>query len=592
MSFFRLLLAAFFGTILASIVGFFLLLFIVGGLISSATAEKAVSVPEKTILEFNLAQAFAERSVEDPLLELLAENSGEAVPVGVHALTRALKAAQTDDRVIGLYLTNATPQAAPATLQELRRAIESFKASGKFVYAYSEYYSEAGLHLTALADSVFVYPTGGLEWDGLASTPMYYKGALDKLGIETEVIKVGSFKSAAEPFVEKRMSAANREQLTVLLADLWATITAPIATDRGIEPQTLTDLANGIALHDSSATDTMVALKLASGIRYEDQVLKLLAAKQGKGEKNEPETLSLSQYAKVKSGKKYSDSRIAIIYAEGEITMGGGEEFVTPDRMAKALRKAREDKRVKAVVLRVNSPGGSALASDMIWREVKLTAEAKPVIASFGDYAASGGYYIGVAADYIVAEAATITGSIGVVGLHINVGGMLENKLGITTERVTTNASSDFFSPYRSMTPTERSRAQNATNEVYRDFVSRVVEGREAYTTFEEVDKIGQGRVWSGTRALELKLVDELGGLGRAIALAAERGGAGDDYQLVEYPELKGPLQELLDSGTRAQLNLGQRLLSAPERELRRLVNSLDDPRGVYVRDFTVPELN
>lgn len=571
-NFFYYVFAAFFG------VGIALMVFVLFtlGLASSLGGEKKKIIKSGTVLEIDLNLPIKERSVSNPFATLM----GDKGAVGLQRYVRALEKAATDDKVVGVYIKGGVPQTGMATLETLRNAILEFKKSKKFVYAYGEIMTERGYYVAAAADSVWLYPSGMLEWNGLNSNPMFVRGALDKLGIEPRVFKVGSFKSAAEMFSEKQMSPANREQVQTLLDDFWKHLLTGVAASRNLSADGLDSLSANLSV---TRAQHAVQYKLVDGLRYEDEVNDRLKAA-SKIEKDEK--LRLVSLADYDAAQKYkeSDNKIAVVFAVGEINSGeGDEETIGSETIAKAIREAREDKDVKAVVLRVNSPGGSALASDVIGREIDLTKKEKPVIASYGDVAASGGYWISAKCDAIVSEPTTVTGSIGVIGLLANTQKFFNDKLGVTFDRVysTGNKYADIGDPNKPMSDFEAEVIQREVNAIYGDFIRRVREGRN-FPDSASVDAIAQGRVWSGTRAKELKLVDEIGSLNTAVKLAAQKAGVADDYEFVPYPVYKSKFQKLMD---KLSGQATAKLVSPEEMRVIRAVRYLlDAPSPVHAR--------
>jgi protease-4 len=389
--------------------------------------------------------------------------------------------------------------------------------------------------LSSVSDEIYINPSGLIEFNGLASETLFFKGLFEKLEIEPQVFRVGDFKSAVEPFLLDKMSDENRLQTQSFLDDLNDFYLKEMAESRGMDFETVSDInANMLVRKLKDATE----LNIVDGLWYEDQVIDLMKQKLGLKKEDKINTINVSRTNKaIKSKKKYSGNRIAVIVAEGEIMGGDADGIVSSDKFKEEIKKAKNNKNVKAIVLRVNSPGGSALASEVIWRELEEARKEKPVIASMGEVAASGGYYIAAASDSIVAQPNTITGSIGIFALWFNAQGLLNNKLGITTDVVKTGQLSDFLSPTRKVTEMERSIFQDQVEEGYDIFLDRVAEGRDM--TKEEVMKVASGRVWTGNQALENGLVDVLGGLDDAIKIAAEKAGISDDYRVVYYPEFK-----------------------------------------------------
>ncbi|MFO0435361.1 MAG: signal peptide peptidase SppA, partial [Sphingobacteriaceae bacterium] len=462
--------------------------------------------------------------------------------MGLNAILKNLEKAKSDTAVKGLYLNFNGMMAGKSSAQDIRKGILDFKKSGKFVYAYAENYSQSEYYVASAADKVFLNPQGGMEWKGLNMSLMFYKKTLEKLGVDVQIYRHGKFKSAIEPFMLDKMSEANRLQAETFLNSIWNNMVTEIAASRKTSVEVLNKLANELAIN---FPEDAVSYKLIDELMYEDEVMNLLKKRVGIKEGDKLNLIAHTTYNKFKpSGQYVGKDKIAVIYAIGSISSGeGNDDEIGSDRIAKAIKDARLDENIKAIVLRVNSPGGSALASDVIWREVNLAKKAKPFVVSMGDVAASGGYYISCAADRIFAEPNTITGSIGVFGIVPNMKKALEEKLGITIDTVNTNSHSDVMSTLRAATPTESVYIQKSVEKVYDVFITKVAEGRKI--TKDEVDSIGQGRVWSGTDALRIKLVDELGGLPEAIAYAAKQAKL-KEYKVTDLPTQKNPLDELL----------------------------------------------
>jgi len=505
---------------------------------------------------------------------------GSESGMGLNVIVSNLEKAKTDTAIKGVYLNFNGLMAGRSAMQDIREAIIDFKKSGKFVYAYSENYSQTEYYIASAADKVFLNPQGGMDWKGLSMGLMFFKGALEKLGIEMTIYRHGKFKSAIEPFILDKMSDSNRLQAETFLNSIWNSMLVDIAASRKTSVDVLNKLANGMAIN---FPNDAVSYKLVDQLAYEDEVLSELKTKIRIKEKDKLNFVSHDSYAKYRpKGAYFGKEKIAVIYAVGSIGSGeGSDEEIGSDRISKAIKDARLDENVKAIVLRVNSPGGSALASDVIWREVNLAKKAKPVIVSMGDLAASGGYYISCAADRIFAQPNTITGSIGVFGIVPNMKKAFEEKLGITIDTVNTNLHSDLMSTFRGATPTESVFIQKSVEAVYDVFIGRVAEGRKM--TKDQVDSIGQGRVWSGSDALKINLVDELGGLPEAIAYAAKKAKL-KQYRTEELPLQKNPLDELFGkSEMDAETRIMKKSLGANYIYLKQ-VKSILNSKGVQVR--------
>jgi protease IV len=515
--------------------------------------EKSFTVKSNSVLMVKLDKAIKERGKENPLADMGIPFGGES-GVGLNEILKSIKKAETDTNIKGIYLDlNNDVAASAATLEEVRNALVGFKASKKFIYAYAETYSQKSYYLASVSDKIYLHPEGDLTFKGLSAQIMYYKNALEKLNVEMQVFRHGKFKSAVEPFLLDKMSAPNRLQMETLLNSIWKNMLDGISKQRGISPEELQSMADELKI---SSPDDAQQLKLVDELKYKDEVMDILKAKLGVKEKDKINFVSLSNYAKSKgNGKeeeegdsdlKSSKRKLAVIYAVGSIESGNGDdETIGSETIAKAIKDARLDSNVKAIVLRVNSPGGSALASDVIWREVVLAKKAKPIVVSMGDVAASGGYYISCAADRIFAQPNTITGSIGVFGIMPNAKKLFNEKLGIYIDTANTAKHSDLGTPYRAASEMEAAYIQKGVEKVYDTFTKRVAEGRGMKQA--DVDSIGQGRVWSGVDALNIKLVDELGGINDAIKYTANKASLKEgEYEIVGYPKQKDPLKELL----------------------------------------------
>jgi protease-4 len=537
---------AFFGSIVgmlvATLLAVLLLVAIVKASVNTALKgeeEQTEAVNENSVLRLTLEGRISEREKENPFRQLGGVTPFvDAESMGLNVLLKKIRSAATDDKVKGIFLRLRHVQASGfATIEELRHALADFRAKGKFVYSYSENYTQQSYYLASVSDKVFLNPQGSLTWKGLSMNLLFFKNALEKLGVEMQVFKMGKFKSAIEPIVLDKMSAANRLQSEVFLNSIWQSMLHDIATSRKVSIEELNAMANNLSIRfPEDAKGTLIDEAM-----YEDEVVDEIKKKVGRKKDEDMEFADFRNYHAKGDGVKAGAGRIAVIYATGAINSGeGGDEEVGSVTLAKAIHEARTDDKIKAIVLRVNSPGGSALASDVIWREMVLAQKAKPTVVSMGDVAASGGYYISCAADRIFAQPNTITGSIGVFGVIPNLGPMLEQKLGITVDTVNTNRSSDIASGLRKVTENEHNFIQASVEKVYDTFKTHVSEGR--HIAKDEVDSLGQGRVWSGSDAQRLKLVDEFGGLEDAIVWAAKKADT-KNYRIMELPRLKGPFE-------------------------------------------------
>lgn len=540
-SFFKYLLATVIGTFITAILLFFIFLGIIGAIVSSA--DKEVTIKANSILKLELNKPIPERSSLNPLDNLDLTNIKLETSVGLNDILKNIAYAKSDPNIKGIYLDLSMMQTGFGTIEEIRNALLDFKKSKKFIVSYADYYTQGAYYIATTADSVFVNPVGEVALLGLRAQVMFYKGTFEKLDIEPEVIRHGKFKSAVEPYITEKMSPENREQLTTLINGIWGHIVDGISAQRHISKQEINRLADELLI---SSAQSALEHKLVDGLRYKDEVLARLTKLTGVVSEKKLEFVSLSQYTKVsKAGKDYPKDKIAIVYASGEINEGeGSAETIGSESLSKTIRDARTDTAVKAIVLRINSPGGSSLASEVIWRELSLAAKAKPLIVSMGSVAASGGYYIAAPANTIVADPTTITGSIGVFGLTFNVKNFLNKKLGVTTDVAQTNKHADLASIYKPLSPEERDIIQKEVENIYDVFTTRVADGRKMRKT--AVDSIGQGRVWGAIDAKNLGLVDEIGGIDVAIEIAAKKAKT-KTYRIVELPKQEDPLTTLLN---------------------------------------------
>lgn len=543
--FFKYVFATVVGVVISSVVLFVLFFVILISAISSMSADKKIIVKENSILYLNLDQSIIERTPENTLAGIPIIGGGEEKVIGFNDLIKALKAAKTDDNIKGVYINVSAPNAGMATMLEVRNAILDFKTSKKPVIAYSEIYSQGAYYLASAANKVYLNPQGGLEFKGFSAELTFFKGALEKLGIEAQIIRVGQYKSAVEPFIDTKMSAYNRKQVSDYTNGLYQTFLNGISKSRNISIDSLQMIANAYLIQEPQDA---LKYKMVDGLRYKDELLDELRTLTNKDKKSNLEVVTINDYAAnlPLESTFTAKNKVAVIYANGDIIGGeGSDEQIGSDRISRAIRKARLDDNIKAIVLRVNSGGGSALASDVIWREIELTKKAKPVIASFGDVAASGGYYIACSADSIFVQPNTITGSIGVFGIIPNLQNLLNNKLGITFDGVKTGEYADIMSVHRPLTTGERFIIQTSVNRVYDTFITRVADGRKK--TKAQVDSIGGGHVWIGTDAVKNGLADRLGSFNDAIVAAAAKAKL-SDYKVVEYPEKIDPLKSLLST--------------------------------------------
>ncbi|MDF2157554.1 signal peptide peptidase SppA [Algoriphagus sp. CAU 1675] len=542
MKFLGNVLAVLVGLIIFSILSFFILFGFIGLL--AVSGEKGVQVEENSILHLNLnGRNLVERTSDHELdLGPFASPFGRDASAGLVNLKKAIREAKTNEKIKGIYLNSGLVLSGQANLLELRNELEEFKTSGKFIVAYDEAFSEGGYYLASVADELYINPMGGIDFNGLSSQVIFLKGLFDKVGIKPEVFRVGEFKSAVEPFILDKMSDENRLQTQYFLDDINSEMLRAVAESRDIPLDSITLINKQMLVRKPIDA---VQFRLANALAYEDEVHHILREKLGLEEEDVIPSINATDLASIAiSSNLTSKNRIAVIIAEGEIMDGNAEGVISSEKFAKEIRNARKNESIDAIVLRVNSPGGSILASDVIWREMSEAKKTKPVIVSMGEVAASGGYYISAPADTIVAQPNTITGSIGIFGLWFNIQELINDKLGITTDEVSTGDVSDFMNPTRELTEVERSIIQNSIEEGYETFIKRVAEGRGMSP--EEVKKVASGRVWTGNQAKERGLVDVLGGLDTAIEIAAGKIGADGDYHVAYYPEQKTWFEVLL----------------------------------------------
>jgi protease-4 len=578
----------FLGNVLAVIVGLFvfgivamLIFFGVIGMIASSS-EKEVTLEENSILHLDLnGRTLVERtSDEDLVFGSFLDPFGGENTAGLVNLKKAIGEAKTNENVKGIYLNAGLIGAGQAGILDLREALIDFKESGKFIVAYDEAYSEGGYFLASVADEIYLNPLGGIDFNGFSSEGIFLKGFFEKVGIKPEVFRVGEFKSAVEPFILDKMSPENRLQTQYFLDDINNHALELIAKSRGIAQDSLIQINHQMLVRKPKDA---VTYKLATALKYEDEVHSILKEKLGLKEDDQISTINATDLGGMAKSKNITSSnRIAVIFAEGEIVDGNADGAISSEKFAKEIRKARKDENIKAIVLRVNSPGGSILASEVIWREMSEAKKVKPVIVSMGEVAASGGYYIAAPADTIVAQPNTITGSIGIFGILFNVQELVNDKLGVTTDVVSTGELSDFGNMARPLTEVERTIIQSSVEDGYETFISRVAEGRGMHP--DSVRKVASGRVWTGTQAKARGLVDVLGGLDTAIGIAAAKIKAGEDYRVVYYPEKKPWFEELMVSfSDQVQVRILQTQLG-DQYPLYQKIQRLKNYQGVQVR--------
>ena len=549
MKFGKIVLAAFLGTLIALVINFFIKVGVVSSMISSLSksdTESSTTVKPNSLLYMKLDYDIPDRTVDDPLGSFNFNSMETQEATGMSTILHNIEHAKTDPNIKGIYMELSSIPTSTATLQEIRNKLIEFKESGKFIVTYGESYSQSAYYIASIADKIILNPEGALDLHGMASQIMFYKHLLDKLDVEMQIVRGPNnrFKSAVEPYFLDKMSEANREQMDKLLNSVWGEILTGISQSRNISVEQLNQIADNLDTY----FDAKKALEygLVDNLYYKDQVRDELKGLTGSNK--DINAIGNANYAKSYKDKSSSKNEVAVIYALGQIYDGKGDEEqnIYSENLSKTIRKAREDENVKVIVLRVNSPGGSAVASAIIGRELDLTKEVKPIIVSMGDYAASGGYWISAKADYIFADPTTLTGSIGVFGTFPNVKGFLNDKIGLTFDVAKTNENADFGKITEPLTEFQYGKLQEMVVKTYDDFTNRVAEGRGLTQTY--VDSIGQGRVWSGVDAIGLGLVDQLGDMEDAIAYAAQKANLGDDFKVSEWPKQKDFFTRIMES--------------------------------------------
>ena len=538
-----------FSTVLGILLSFLVIFLIIIG-VASISSQKNKSIKQldkKHFLKIDLSNVVAERTSSNPLANFDPMNIDNSQQLGLKNILDNIEKAKNDDNIAGIYINSPAVSAGMSKTEEIRNKLLEFKLTKKPIVAYNEFYGMKSYYLSSVADKIYINPMGVIDHKGMSATLMFYKGLLEKLNIDIQIFRLGKFKSAIEPFTLEKMSNSNREQLKLLLNSINDNILDSIASQRNISLSKMHKDANQLKL---SSAKICLEENYVDGILYEDQVKDTLKLLLGEEKLN---LISLNKYTKIKTKKKdISRNKIAVIYANGGINSGKGDEnSIGSITTSKAIEEARKDNKVKAIVLRVNSGGGSALASDVIWRETILAKNEKPLVVSFGDVAASGGYYIACAADKIIANPTSITGSIGVFGMIPNMSEFYKSNFGITFDTVKTNNYAD-MGTNRKLTSFEKQKIQQGVEEVYTTFISRVSDGRGIST--KQVDEIGQGRVWSGYDAKKIGLIDEFGGIEKAIESAAELAEL-EDYRTISLPKQKDPFTEFLDELNQTKLS-------------------------------------
>ncbi len=533
-------LKSFFASCLGTLVALAALIFIGISILTSLSDEKTVGIDDNSVLHLRLEAPVTELELDDPLAELFPAASEQSL--GLLHMKEVIEYAKTDPKIKGIYLNTSFLMAGPASLQELRGALVDFKESGKWIISYADFYTEGAYYLASAADKVYMYPEGEVEFNGLATEVMFFKKMFDKLDIKPQVFRVGDFKSAVEPFMRETLSDENKLQLNSMLTSIYGEMLHAIADSRKIPYERMKEISDKMLVQNSGAA---VTFGLIDSLYYEDQMKDELRKLLNLDKKKSVPLVRYSQYKKSLPIAESSSNEIAVIVADGDIMPGRSDNGVVGSKtIVDAVRRARTNDRVKAIVLRVNSPGGVFQAADQMWRELILAAETKPVIASMGDYAASGGYYLAMACDTIVAQPTTITGSIGIFSVLFDLSQFLDHKIGITSEEVKTGEIGELITVTRSLTDVEKEIWQKKTNEIYETFTAKAAKGRDM--GHDELKKIASGRVWTGAQAKDNGLADVLGNFDDAVAIAAKAAGVGEDFRLRYYPQPKPLLERLM----------------------------------------------
>lgn len=576
-------------TTLATMLGMFLFLIIVsipffiliGALMSSASKDQEVKLKDNTILHLKLNKQILEREVEDPFEGLPMFSGFQEGGMGLMEIKDAIQQAAKDDKIAGILLETPGVLAGLSTVDEIRGALEEFKESGKFIFSYSEYYTEGGYYLASVADEVYMNPDFAmLEFNGLSVEGVYFKGLFEKLDIEPITFKAGDYKEISEPFDRADMSPQVRKRYEALLTNLHGHMLENIANSRSMSFKEVKNISDSSLVN---VEEDALKYGLVDHLAYRDEVLSRIKEETGMENDEEISFVSYRKYRKSYSRFKSSQNKIAVIVASGNIVTGKGDNTnIGSDKYAREIKKAADDKGIKAIVVRINSGGGSALASDVMWREIKLAAEKKPVIASMSDYAASGGYYLAMACDTILAQPNTITGSIGVFSMLFNFKGFLDNKLGITTDQVNTGYFSDMYNMTGPLTEYEKKMIQRNTDASYDGFLTKAAEGRSMDKS--RMEPLASGRIWTGEEALNNGLVDLLGDLDDAIDIAAQKAGVEDDYAVRVYPVKKPPFEEFLEalSGEQETRVMARKL--GPLYPFAKNLETLKELQGVQAR--------
>ncbi len=586
--FFKFMFATIVGIFISAILFVLVMMGIVAGLVSK-DSDSDIAVKDKSVLQLDLNYLIPERTSKNPFEGFNFSSMESNKKIGLNDILKSIRYAATDEKIKGIYMNVSIGFSSYGTLDEVRDALIEFKKSKKFIIAYGEMMEEHGYYLASVADKIYLNPAGEILINGYSYQEPYLKGMFDKIGVEPILIRHGKFKAAGEPLIADKMSEENRHQIEVYAGGIYNHFIKKVAESRKKTVEQVTEIANKLLIQ---CPEDAKKLGIIDGLMYEDEVMAEIKKLSSTGEKDKLNFVAVSSYSNHAKDKSNitSKNRIAVIYVDGDIVSGEGDnESVGSETFAESISKARKDSSIKAIVLRVNSPGGSALASDVIWREIVLAKKSKPVIASFGSVAASGGYYLAAPADVIVAEPNSITGSIGVFAVLFNAQKLLNDKLGVKFQTVKSGLYSDIGSPDRAMTADEMTILQRGVDRIYNDFVNKVASGRKM--SKEKVDSIAQGRVWTGTDAIKIGLVDELGGLDKALEIAIKKANL-SDYKLVNYPEQKDPFDNILKTLTdEASVYFTQKQLGA-DYKYYEMVKKVSRYQGMQSRLLNGMEIN
>ncbi len=575
--FLKYTLATIVGIIITSLLGMLIFMGVIGAI--AASSNKTVKTKPHSVYELELKGELVERSKDDPFSALFARPFGQSnvQSIGLDDVLANIKKAKNDDNISGIYLKNGMLMGGHASMKEIRDALVDFKSSGKFIIAYADMLSQKNYYLASVADKIYLNPLGMVEFQGIASNTLFLKNTLDKLGVEMQVVKVGTYKSAVEPVLQTSMSEANKEQVTVFTNSVWNTMLDEISESRNISKEMLNAYADEAMTFQT--VDRLVEAKLVDSITYEDGMKAVFKKLTGQDDEKNIHRLTHSDMNNVTVTEKLQKEKVAVIYAVGGIDMPGGGENIVSEELVKTINKVKDEKSVKAVVFRINSGGGSVYGSEQLWHALGELKKEKPFIVSMGDYAASGGYYIACHADTILAQPNTLTGSIGIFGTFPNIAG-LNKKIGLNYDGVKTNKMSDAITTNRAFTPEERNLLQNYINRGYELFVKRCADGRTMQT--DSIKAIAEGRVWTGQDAKRLGLVDELGGLNDAIAIAAKRAGM-ENYSIKSYPEKEDFFTTLMkDFNTSVEAKLMKSKLGNETYKLMKQIEEAKGMNGAY----------